>query len=593
MPPRIAEASPAGTLARLAAAALAYFALSVALTWPVAARLDSVPFADFGDARGWAWTLWTQARGPAHPERLLAAPFGTHRADVISQPVTDTLGRWLSRAAGEIAAMNILAMLGFPLTALAAFWFLHRLLEDGPAAFVGGLAFGFCPAAVMHAVGGHVSLAWNAFAVLFLFAMIHNAQRRTWRSALLVAAAFAGVLFTAIYMGYFALYLALYFVVVDVVTRREHELGRVLRNYGACAAFAALLVIPVELAAIREQLLESKEAVAKAGHSRDFGELYIYAAQSWNYLVPSVDHPVLGRHVEAFARTHIGGSNLFEQTLYLGVVPLGLLVAGLALAASGRLARRHRELFLFFAGGALVMYLVSLSARVAGIVPGVSYFAYDIVPMFRVYARAGLFVALLVACAGAVVLAHLSHTLRPRRHAALVAFLAAALAFDFWSVPPFRAQPVDPPPVYRWLAAVPGDFIVAEYPMASFDEAAHYTYPFWQRIHRKRLVNGASPQDARGWTLYEQVKDIAGPRTPELLAAAGVRYVLVHPAMYREGPIPAPIKRYYPPDYAALTFNGGVVPPIPAQLVFARAFGEDLVFEIRSPAVAGIPKAPE
>jgi hypothetical protein len=564
-------------------AAIVYWAAAALLTWPVAARMDAVLFGDYGDTRGGAWWLWAKASGRLDGPVVadLAAPFGIPAAQPFRQPISEWLQLAVARAYGEIVALNAFVLLAFTLTALATYALLNRLLRDRVAAFFGGLVFGFCPAAVMQASAGHVSLAFNAFTALFVLALLHNRRRRNVVSAFWVAASFAGICFTSLYLGYFTIYLALYFVAFDLATREPGDLLRMVRNYLSCAAMAALIVVPVEVAAIRDQLTTTRESLARAGHLRDFGELWIYASRPWNYLVPSIDHPVLGRHFEDLVRSNLEGSNVFERTLYLGMVPLGLVVAGIVVALRGSFDPSKRFYFLFFSWGALWMYFVSLPPTIGSGAPTLSYVAYVVAPMFRVYARAGILVAMFVACAAAVVLAHMRLRMSPARFRAALAVLLPLLVFEYWSVPPGQASPVTPPPeVYRWLATQPDDFVIAEYPMIDRDEAAYYTYPFWQRIHQKRLVNGASPSDPRAWDLFEKVRDLGDQRTPALLRAAGARYVIVHKAMYRDGPIPQPIKRYYPPERAARTENGGKPPPLPRGLRLVRTFGSDSVYAV-------------
>lgn len=573
--------SPAWT--RVALAAAAYLLLDAALTWPLALRLDSTLFGDFGDTRAQAWGIWANANGlvgdGANP--LLAAPFGAPTGNIVRQPLSQWPLLLLAKAWNEIAAINIFVLLSFPLTATATFVLLQRLVRDGHAAFIGGLAFGFCPAAVMHVAGGHAEYGLNAFVPLLLLAFFHNRSRRTAASAAWAGLAFAGVALTSLYIGYFAAYLVVLFAIFDFATSTAADRGVIARNYVLCAAVAALVLLPFQFAALWEQLTASREALLKAGRAREFDNLSVFAARFSEYLVPSIDHPVLGPRFEDFVRNNLHGSNVFEQTLYLGTVPLGLLVVGIILAIRGDFEPELRRLFLFFAAAAFFMYLLSLPPTLAEGIPTVSYFAHMVVPMFRVYARAGILVNLLVACAAAVVIAHLGSRVPPRRHLAITAVLAVALAFELWSVPPAYALPVNQPPaVYRWLAGEPGDIIVAEYPMVAFDEAAFYDYPFWQRVHRKRLVNGATPDNVPAWELYEKARDLGNPQTPSLLRSAGVKYVIVHKKMYREGPIPAALKRYYPPERAALTFNGGVPPPIPSGLEPHKSFGSDLVFVV-------------
>ena len=566
----------------------AYLLGSVLLTWPLVFHLDSVLFGDYGDARGGVWWVWTKANGllEASISFLTAAPFGAPASQVFSQPVAEWLPVIIAKLSNEIAASNIFILLAFPLTAIATYFLLDRLLHNKIAAFLGGLIFGFCPAAVMQAAGGHASFAFNLFIPLFLLALFYNRSQRTLLSALYVAASFALITFTALYFGYFSIYIALYFFVFDLLTEKNGDMRDVYRSYLYCAVIAVVLIVPIEYQAIFQQLTLGRETLAKAGHARDFGELLTYSSRPWEFCIPSIDHPYLGNLYIEYSRSHLHGSNIPEQTLYLGLVPIALMLTGIVLAARRKFDVEHRILFQFFAFGALWMYFLSLPPLLAigSIkVPTVSYFAYYVAPMFRVYARFGILVNFFVACAAAVVLAHLYQHMKRARYYVLLAVSLFVLIFEYWSIPPGYALEVDnPPEVYRWLAQEPSDVIVAEYPMTSNDESAFYTYLFWQRIHRKRLVNGASPDNVRAWGLFEKLKKLDNPETPALLKSIGVKYVIVHKKMYQEGLIPEPLKRYFPESVSSVTYNEGYMPPIPFSMKPIKSFGADAVYSLES-----------
>lgn len=560
------------------ALAFAAFALiSIALTWPVILEPGHTLFGDFGDRRGQAWALWSDVSGlrGGGATQLLAAPHGTPVSQVVRQPFHEWPLLVLAHLADEIVAINVFTIVAFAATATLMFAFLRRLTGDSPSSFFGALAFGFCPAAVFQTMGGHGEYAWGLFVPLFALALFRNREARTWVSALFVGCAFAGVALVSIYMAYFCVFFALAFAVFDYSLAGRHEVARVTGNYLACAAFAAAAFAPFHPHAVAG-LLAAGGDVERAFFARGFGELFVFSARPIDYLIPSMDHPVMGAWAEAPTRQRLR-DNAFEQTLYLGVVPLSLIVCGLIASLGTAWEKRTKAVFLFFVAAGAWMWMVSLPPRI-GSLPGVSYFAYPWVPMFRVYARAGILVAFCVACAGALALAHFSRLLGGRRSHGLVAAASALLAFEFWSVPPGHALPVAPPEVYRWLANEPGDLIVAEYPMVSFDESSFYSYPFWQRVHGKRLVNGAFPANAEAWDFFTKVRDLGDPATPGLLKAAGVDYVIVHKRGYAEGPIPYALKRYYSPARAAQKFGDGTPPPIPRGLELHRVFGDDLVF---------------
>jgi len=563
-----------------------YVLVSMLLTWPLIFQLDSVLFGDYGDTRGVVWWLWAKTNGllDAPTNHLIAAPFGIPAANDFSTPVSEWLVIILARLSNEIAAYNLYVFLAFPLTAIATYSLLDRLLHNRFAAFVGGLVFGFSPAAVMQAAGGHAAFAFNVFIPLFLLALFYNRSRRTLISAFYMAASFALITLTALYFGYFAIYIAIFFVVFDLLNSKGEDKRAIFWNYLYGAIFAIGLILPFVYKAIYQQIVLGSDALAKTGQIRDFNELVLYSSRPWEFFIPSIDHPVLGAYFENFVRSHLHGSNVIEQTLYLGMVPLGLLITGIILAARGKFDVAHRTYFLFFAFGALWMYFLSLPPVISlgdvG-VPTVSYFAYFVAPMFRVYARFGILVNFFVACAAAVVLTHLYQRMTRVRYYMMLAVLLPLLVFEYWSVPPNYALAVDQPPeVYQWLAKEPDDIIVAVYPMTRNDEFAFYTYLFWQRIHKKSLVNGASPDNALAWAFFEKVKDLDNPATPTLLKAMGVKYVIVHTKMYQEGLIPEPLKRYFPVPVSSSTYNGGNMPAVSFPLKLSKTFGTDMVFSL-------------
>ena len=125
-----------------------YLALSLILWWHVLPHLRSVTTCGCGDA---ALTLWvikwpayalSHGLNPFYSSKLFV-PRGINMAPnslglgIVVAPVT-----WLF---GPVASLNLIDLLSPPLSALAMFWLLRRWMSWVPAAFVGGLFFGFSP----------------------------------------------------------------------------------------------------------------------------------------------------------------------------------------------------------------------------------------------------------------------------------------------------------------------------------------------------------------------------------------------------------------------------------------------------------------
>ncbi|MFA7008396.1 MAG: hypothetical protein WC204_05985 [Elusimicrobiales bacterium] len=572
-----------------------YCCASTLLTWPLILKSDSILFGAPGDAAGVVWGIWSRFIA-THRTLLLSAPFGFSLGPIYVQPVYDFFLILPAMFLNTVRGYNFFALVSFPLTAAALFIFLDRTLQNKTAAFIGGLIFGFCPAAVAHGGGGHIGFAFNAFIPFFLISLFHNRLKRTVFSASLVGGSFVLVALTSLYTGYFCLYVAALFVLFDWTASKSRSGGQALNpcpvqtcgafvfNYICCVLFAALFVIPFEYKAILEIIARTEGDLAPIGPARPLGALVVYSVRMWEYFVPSIDHPVLGHYFENFIRTHLHGSNTTEQTLYLGLVPLGLFLTGIVFWFKNRFSQEHKFYFLFFSLAAAFMCIMSFPPYIPFgpfKIPLIGFFAHKIAPMFRVYARFGILVNMFVACGAAVGLTHLSGVLSKNRYRGLVTVVLIVLVFEYWSIPPNYAMPINnPPEVYKWLAAQPGDFIVAEYPMMPNDEGAFSTYLLWQIVHRKRLVNGAGPAQKEAWAFYNKVNYPANRQTMDLLRKAGVKYLIVHPEMYKEGPIPAYIKRHFPPEAAGIAYNNGVPPLIGRFIKPYKICGVDVVYRL-------------
>jgi len=197
-----------------------------------------------------------------------------------------------------------------------------------------------------------------------------------------------------------------------------------------------------------------------------------------------------------------------------------------------------------------------------------SYFLYKIAPMFRCYARLGALIMLSVSVLAGIGLAGILQKIKfPKKQGILVAIIILLVFIEFaptFPVPMINA--VNPPPVYEWLSKQEGDFIVAEYPLEGDSE-----YFFWQRIHQKKLVNGALP-GTRADEVRKEIISILDPRTPGILKYLGAKYVILHSGKYATS------------DEVAII---GEVPDIQKQLGLrtVKSFPEAEVYEIIAPPI--------
>lgn len=153
---------PKSRVAVFALAFAAYLALAIVLWWGAwSTHPTGVTSCACGDASLTLWFLEWPAYAIAHGHNpfystALFHPSGINllsntsvlAVGIVLAPVT-----WLF---GPIATMNVASTLAPTMSALAMFWLLCRWVRWKPAAFLGGLVFGFSPFVFVNLAGGHL-----------------------------------------------------------------------------------------------------------------------------------------------------------------------------------------------------------------------------------------------------------------------------------------------------------------------------------------------------------------------------------------------------------------------------------------------------
>jgi len=139
-----------------------YLALSVVLWWHVwSSHPTTVTTCGCGDTSLFLWFLEWPAYALAHGHNPFysTALFHPTGIDILSNTSVLAVGiplapvTWLF---GPVATLNVASTLAPALSALAMFWLLRRWVQWAPAAFAGGLVFGFSSFAFVNVAGGHL-----------------------------------------------------------------------------------------------------------------------------------------------------------------------------------------------------------------------------------------------------------------------------------------------------------------------------------------------------------------------------------------------------------------------------------------------------
>src|SRR5262249_50932666 len=145
-------------------AVLAYFGLSVIPYWDFWIAGGARIAGKGGDVADEAWFLEWVPYALVHAHNPLITnwgnfPFGVNGVANTSVPLLGLLGTPVTLAFGAFATVTLFFTLAFPLSSLSAYLLFRRWVRWRPAAFAGGLLYGFSPYLVAQGLG-HLNLVF-------------------------------------------------------------------------------------------------------------------------------------------------------------------------------------------------------------------------------------------------------------------------------------------------------------------------------------------------------------------------------------------------------------------------------------------------
>jgi hypothetical protein len=570
---------------------LIFIILATVVTFPLIFNLRSQVYDYKGDLLEALWYAWWVKYAWQHnlsPQfvPIIASPFGIDLSQDITKNISLSFANYplliLTILVDEIFAYNFIILLTFPFAGLTMYFLAYYFTKNKWASFFSGLAFAFCPYHFAHA--SHITLAniqWMPLFVLFLF-KLHN--ERTFTNATLCGLFFALTLLSDTYYGYFMLVLTATFVIfklfqklfnrksatsrgfpwlrprLETKSRTEasaprrasrDEMIRFTPRVGflknslllLMAIFVAALVsFPYVSPILKSYIFKNETTFSLQRYTRDIGELYKYSAKLPNYILPASNHPVFGSFTQSLKESIFYG-DLQEGSLYLGLITIFLAIFGYRfwknrekLQIQNVIEKEQIDFSIkFFAVLAVVAFLFSLSPKFmifGTYIKLPSYYVFQIFPFFRAIARFGIVVMLSLSILAGFGFKFLIERQRNFwKKIAVGCVLVLILLFEFANIPPFRTTEIGKAPkVYQWLKSQEGEFLVVEYPMEEDDTIEYF---FNQRIHQKKLVNGALPK-TEAYSVKEKIVDILKPGTTKILKELGVKYVILHLSRYNE-----------------------------------------------------------
>ena len=553
--------SRAFSLRSCAFALLFYLLLTLALTWPVVAHLTTRVPGDLGDPLLNMWILgWDLDHLARFGSGELGALHGLWNTNIFyPTPLTLAYSEHLLPLAVQVLPVyllshslvlcyNLLFLSTFVLSALGTYLLARALTQNAPAAFVAGLFYGFALYRLVHL--GHLqvlSSQWMPFALLGLWRFAE-----TRRILPLIGAALA-LLVQGLSCGYYLFFFPPFAVAFTLWALWRHgRLGDVVcwRALVLAAAGVVLAALPFVLPYAR---VHATGVIARTPQ-----EIALYSADVTGCL--RVD-----RAVRLWGGPRGDGTIPNEGDIFPGLVPLLLATLGFVLALRNGWSTAATLRWRVVLGQPAVAFaLLAVAATSLAFGPTVRFAGHALVPgpyallshllpgmnSLRVPARFAMILALFVALAAAEGARALA-----ARWRGLVLLTCAALFLVECTPAPLRTNQIlrdhglrklpalelPAPPIYADVARLPGEAILIELPIGAL--AHDVRAVFYSTVHWRRLVNGYSGAEPRGYALRAAAL-LQAPTQPETawaaLTASGATHVLNHEDAWRR-PLGPPV----------------------------------------------------
>jgi hypothetical protein len=535
-------------LRRLPAVVLLYCAITVVMTWPIAATIHRDLPGDLGDpafvagilawgAEHWLALFGGDLQAPArfwhapifHPEPLTLA-YSEHFAlhALLTLPV-------YAIVRNPVLSYNLAFLGSFVLSGLGMYLLVREVVgrtdRFSLTAFVAGLAFAFAPYRM--ATMPHLQVLSSQWMPFVLWGLRRYFAAPASNGLLVAGAAlWAQNMSSGYYMLFFGPFVALY-ALVEMAARGLWRRLATWRDLLVTAGVSLIATLPFALPYVQRT----------RGTRRTFSEVVWYSADLKAWLTASPLMNVWG-HQQALVKA--------EGFLFPGVTVVVLALTGLVIGW------RHAREATVFGGLALVSaFWLSLGPQIQLGTEPVGfpslYALLSALPGFnaaRVPARFAMIAVLALALLTGVALSRLDRG-KARWVVALcgLAIVVEGSAFPLptngtWTSAPTQLVPppaqlyrrVDAPPVFRYIRDLDRRAVVAHFPFGPPEREIQYGY--YAMLHHRRTINGYSGAFpvTYGIRLAALSDPFADPRGVEMILTLDrVTHAIVHTRAYLGG----------------------------------------------------------
>jgi len=589
---------------------LFYLALTLFLTWPLIAHMNTSFYGFSGDQAGSAWFSWWYKHASAFGgtstfSPIIGFPFGSRLGIPIEQ-LNYLVTRFMLLFFNEIIVGNLYVLGSFFLSGVTMYYLVRHISHDRKIAAFGGFAYML---GVYHAfyamfiIGALGSTQWMPLYILLLLRFV---KAPTVKNGVWLAVGGVVVAGFSVHYGFFMAVFTLAFLIgryvyERIVGAREGTGVPWRRAFNRKTALISLVVLMVVGLVVLPAYFLGTGSNAQTGkwptsstpsENRTGALVTNNAATPGEYLIPNVLNPVFGFISKKFKHNVFPD---FTNAIYLGWILIFLGFVYLALGWRRRARRApdkkdgegddadqvkdgeeddagpgkaevngRREVtrtVVGFSTAMVVAFVLSLKPywTIGSIrIPLPSRLVELVAPWFRWYSRFSIVVFLclvVIACLG---LQRLVRWLKRRRLRTMVPLILVVLLFlELILVPPFRQYSfAQTPPVFEAVKKTQNTAGWVFYPLTESGPFVNSSLMFWQRVFAKPMLNGAVP-NSDGEALRRTVHSPYNKATPGILARFGLTNIVFFEQPV-EGPLSnAPDASLLPPGYQQMaSFKG-------------------------------------
>lgn len=498
-------------------AVLFLIALALYVTWPQARHLrDAVVWHDDPFFSMWrlAWIGHALRVAPHHlydaniffPDaRTLAYSDATLLEGALAAPFL-----WLG--ASPVTVYNVLLIAGIAGSGIGMLVLVQHLTGNSRAALVAATIFTLVPYRIEHVM--HLELEWTAWMPLALWSLHRTYETRSpWWGALTGVLVWLQVLSCVYYGVFLALAVSVFALTLLAVDRTEA--GRKI----LAGAVGPAIAVPLTIV-YAQPYIENARSLGP----RPAEEVARFSATLLSYASAPAQNWLWGATADRF-----GGNELH---LFPGLVAV-------ALAAGAFAARRRRPLVIAYATLALFAVLMSFGPN-APLYPWLRAHLF-VLSGLRAAARFSIVGFAAMAVLAGIGFERLAARSISARTGPLMIACLVAIALECGSAPLQLTTIGRVPDVYVMLRQLPPAPVV-EFPAAEPSWLPGYDpiYMFWSTTHWRPLVNGYSGYVSSQYVArLEKLQEFPARAAVDRLGALGVRYVIVHEALYSAAELPA------------------------------------------------------